>query len=291
MGAVTGKGLAELIREQYGVRWSLFATASVLIANLGICICEFVGIGAALGLAARAAAGLGADRRRAASGCSSCAGSYKVAERVFVLMTIPFFAYPIAAILAQPDWGDVGHAIVAPHVQLTHAYLFLFIATAGTTITPVHAALRPVGGRRARRRHRRAERRARRGASGSIFAEPRRELHHHRHRRDALRARRPHASTAPPTRRARSRRSPAATPRCCSPSGLLGASLLAAAILPVTAAYVDRGDVRLREGDQAPPARGARVRGRHHRPDRDRHARRGHPGPPRDRRCSSASRS
>src|SRR5439155_14510082 len=47
MGAVTGKGLAELIREQYGVRWSVFATVSVLIANLGICISEFVGIGAA----------------------------------------------------------------------------------------------------------------------------------------------------------------------------------------------------------------------------------------------------
>src|ERR1700726_623938 len=51
MGAVTGKGLAELIREQYGIRWSLFATVSVLVANLGICISEFVGIGAALALA------------------------------------------------------------------------------------------------------------------------------------------------------------------------------------------------------------------------------------------------
>src|SRR5215472_925689 len=51
MGAITGKGLAELIREQYGVRWSLFATTSALVANVGICISEFVGIGAALGLA------------------------------------------------------------------------------------------------------------------------------------------------------------------------------------------------------------------------------------------------
>src|ERR1700720_2959014 len=51
MGAVTGKGLAELIREQDGIRWSLFATVSVLLANLGICISEFVGIGAALNLA------------------------------------------------------------------------------------------------------------------------------------------------------------------------------------------------------------------------------------------------
>src|ERR1700749_2494501 len=51
MGAVTGKGLAELIREQYGPRWSLFSTAAVLVANLGSCISEFGVIGAALGLA------------------------------------------------------------------------------------------------------------------------------------------------------------------------------------------------------------------------------------------------
>ena len=51
MGAVTGKGLAELIREGYGIRWSAFATFCVLIANFGICISDFVGVGAALGLA------------------------------------------------------------------------------------------------------------------------------------------------------------------------------------------------------------------------------------------------
>src|SRR5580698_11642496 len=51
MGVATGKGLAELIREEYGIRWSVLATVAVLIANLGICISEFVGIGAALGLA------------------------------------------------------------------------------------------------------------------------------------------------------------------------------------------------------------------------------------------------
>src|SRR5579862_4775549 len=135
MGAVTGKGLAELIREEYGVRWSFFSSLSVLMANLGICISEFVGIGAALNLAGIpfqisvpiAAVGVWLLVVR---------GSYKVAERVFVLMTIPFFAYPVAAILAHPKWMDVGHAIIRPHVQLNSGYLFLFIATAGTTITP-----------------------------------------------------------------------------------------------------------------------------------------------------------
>src|SRR5712691_8643360 len=135
MGAVTGKGLAELIREQYGVRWSAFATVSVLIANLGICISEFVGIGAALSLAH--------VPKYASIPVAALfvwlllvRGSYKLAERIFVLMTIPFFAYPIAAILARPHWDQVGHAIIVPHVQLNSGYLFLFIATAGTTITP-----------------------------------------------------------------------------------------------------------------------------------------------------------
>src|SRR5579859_996065 len=135
MGAVTGKGLAELIREQYGIRWSAFATVSVLLANLGICISEFVGIGAALSLA-HVPKYASVPVAAAVVWLLLVGGSYKVAERVFVLMTIPFFAYPVAAILAHPSWGSVGHAVVAPHVHLTSAYLFLFIATAGTTITP-----------------------------------------------------------------------------------------------------------------------------------------------------------
>src|ERR1700727_1673496 len=83
MGVVTGKGLAELVREEYGIRWSVIATSAVVIANMGICMVIV-------------------------------RGSYRSAERIFVWFTIPFFAYPIAAILAHPDWGQVGHAIVLP---------------------------------------------------------------------------------------------------------------------------------------------------------------------------------
>jgi NRAMP (natural resistance-associated macrophage protein)-like metal ion transporter len=135
MGAVTGKGLAELIRENYGIRWSAFATLAVLIANLGICISDFVGIGAALGLA-----GIPVQVTVPIAALAIWAiivrGSYRSAERIFIWLTIPFFAYPIAAILAKPHWGDVGHAIIAPHIETNSAYLLLFVATAGTTITP-----------------------------------------------------------------------------------------------------------------------------------------------------------
>src|SRR5919197_3518655 len=135
MGVVTGKGLAALIRENYGLRWSAFATLCVLIANTGICISDFVGVGAALDLAGIPAQ-VTVPIAAVAIWLIIVRGSYRAAERVFIWLTIPFFAYPIAAILAKPDWGDVGRAIVAPHVHASSAYLLLFIATAGTTITP-----------------------------------------------------------------------------------------------------------------------------------------------------------
>jgi len=135
MGAVTGKGLAELIRERYGIRWSALATTAVLVANLGICISDFVGIGAALGLAG-VPAQISVPLAAAGIWLVIVRGSYRSAERTFIWMTIPFFAYPLAAILAHPDWGQVGRALVVPHVHASSAYLLLFIATAGTTITP-----------------------------------------------------------------------------------------------------------------------------------------------------------
>jgi len=135
MGAVTGKGLAELIREQYGPRWSLFSTFAVLLANLGICISEFVGVGAALGLAG-VPPQVSVPIAAVVVWLLVVRGSYKLAERVFVAMTLPFFAYPAAAILAHPHWGSVGRAVVEPQIHLTSAYIILFIATVGTTITP-----------------------------------------------------------------------------------------------------------------------------------------------------------
>jgi len=135
MGTVTGKGLAELIRERYGIRWSAFATLCVLVANFGICISDFVGVGAALGLAG-VPAQVSVPIAAIGIWLVIVRGSYRSAERVFIWLTIPFFAYPVAAILAHPDWGQVGHSLVVPHLQANSTFLLLFIAMAGTTITP-----------------------------------------------------------------------------------------------------------------------------------------------------------
>jgi Mn2+/Fe2+ NRAMP family transporter len=135
MGVVTGKGLAELIREEYGIRWSVIATTAVLIANLGICISDFVGVGAALGLAG-VPVQISVPIAGVAIWTIIVRGSYRSAERIFVWLAIPFFAYPLAAILAHPDWDAVGHGFVTPQIHVEPAFLLLLIATAGTTITP-----------------------------------------------------------------------------------------------------------------------------------------------------------
>jgi Mn2+/Fe2+ NRAMP family transporter len=236
MGAVTGKGLSELIRENYGPRWSLFSTVAVLIANLGICISEFVGIAAALSLI-HVPGYVAVPIAAIVVWLLVVRGSYKVATRVFVAMTIPFFAYPIAAILAHPNWLDVGHQIVRPHIQLTGAYLLLFVATAGTTITPfmqlyVQSAVVERGIGPDELNAERVE-----VISGSIFANivaafiiiaTGATLYVHGVRTvnsaaDAAKALEPFAGRFAEVLFA---------------IGLLGASLLAAAILPVTAAYV-----------------------------------------------------
>jgi Mn2+/Fe2+ NRAMP family transporter len=236
MGAVTGKGMAELVRERYGVRWSMVSTAAVLVANFGICVSDFVGIGASLGLAGVPVV-VSVPIAAVAIWLVLVRGSYRGAERLFVWMTIPFFAYPLAAVLAKPDWGAVGHALVVPQIQLSSAYLLLFVAMAGTTITPymqlyLQSAVVERGSGRERVDAEEAD-----ATGGAIFANVIACFiivatgatlfvhgnHHIASASEAAQALKPLAGSYA---------------ELLFGVGLLGASLLAAAILPVTTAYV-----------------------------------------------------
>src|SRR6267142_95327 len=106
MGAVTGKGLADLIRERFGVRWTAVVMLALLIANAGVTVSEFVGIAAATEL-------FGLSRFitvpivAVAIWWLIVKGSYKRVERVFLLMSLVFLGYIVSAFLAKPDWGAV----------------------------------------------------------------------------------------------------------------------------------------------------------------------------------------
>ena len=135
LGATTGNGLVSLIREQFSLRLATFSVVCLLAANLGLVVSEFAGIGAAMEL-------LGASRYVAvpiaAVGVWAVVvlGSYRYAERVFVLLSLVFVAYPISAVLGHPKWSSVASHTFIPHLSGNKEFLFLTVALIGTTITP-----------------------------------------------------------------------------------------------------------------------------------------------------------
>ncbi len=135
LGAATGRGLLDLIRERFGIGWALFAVGVVLVANGGLVISEFVGIAAAgelLGVNRLVAVPLAA----AALWYLVIYGSYGWVERVFLLMTLVFFAYPVAAFMAHPNVGELAHGAFVPTLRRDHDFLLVFVGLLGTTITP-----------------------------------------------------------------------------------------------------------------------------------------------------------
>jgi len=135
LGVATGSGLLDLIRERFGIGWALLAVTVIVIANAGITATEFLGVAAAaeiFGLTRWVAVPI------AAVGLWALLlyGNYFSAERVFLAMTLVFLAYPVAAILAHPDWTAVAHGALVPSLNLNQEHLLLIVALIGTTITP-----------------------------------------------------------------------------------------------------------------------------------------------------------
>jgi Mn2+/Fe2+ NRAMP family transporter len=135
LGAATGRGLLDLIRERFGIGWAMFAVSVILIANGSLVMTEFVGIGAAAEL-------FGVSKFIAAPIAAALIwylvifGNYSKVERIFLAMTTVFFAYPIAAILGRPDWGAVARGAVIPTFRSDPAYFLFLVSLIGTTITP-----------------------------------------------------------------------------------------------------------------------------------------------------------
>ncbi|MGI9147370.1 MAG: Nramp family divalent metal transporter [Chloroflexota bacterium] len=135
LGAATGRGLLDLVRERFGIGWALFAVGVVLLANGGGVVTEFVGIAAAAEL-------FGISRYFAVPVAGILLwylviqGSYVSMEKIFLAMALIFFAYPLAAVLAHPDWGAVARGALVPTLRAEPQYLTLFVGLIGATITP-----------------------------------------------------------------------------------------------------------------------------------------------------------
>ncbi|HEY3689144.1 MAG TPA: divalent metal cation transporter [Pseudonocardiaceae bacterium] len=135
LGTYTGKGLAALIREQFSLRLTVLALVCVLLANTGLVVSEFAGIGAAFEL-------VGVSRYLAIPIFAGLIwalvlfGSYRYAERIFLVFSLAFLAYPVAALLSHPHWSEVGANLVWPHFIASREFVLLGVALIGTTVSP-----------------------------------------------------------------------------------------------------------------------------------------------------------
>jgi Mn2+/Fe2+ NRAMP family transporter len=135
LGVYTGEGLGGLIREQFSARSTFGAMVLLLIANAGLTVSEFAGVGAAMeifGVSPRISVPITAVLVWALT----VLGSYSRAERLFLILTLAFLAYPIAAFLGHPNGKEVLSNLVWPHFLASHEFLVLAVALIGTTITP-----------------------------------------------------------------------------------------------------------------------------------------------------------
>ncbi len=135
MGAVTGKGLSDLIRENYGVRATFFMMIALFIANLGTTVANFAGWAASmeiLGISKYVMIPTGA----LAIWMLVTRGSYRFVERILLFACLIYFGYVISGILSAPDWSMVFTKTILPDIQLNSEYMYLCIAIIGTTITP-----------------------------------------------------------------------------------------------------------------------------------------------------------
>ncbi|MCZ2110930.1 MAG: divalent metal cation transporter [Dehalococcoidia bacterium] len=135
MGAVTGKGLSDLIRERFGVRITLIAMTALLVANATTTIAEFAGIAAASEL-------FGVSRLITIPIAAVVIfgmvvwGTYRRVEIILMAISTVFVAYVITGFKASPEWGDVARGALVPTMKLDVGYLTVLIGLIGTTIAP-----------------------------------------------------------------------------------------------------------------------------------------------------------
>jgi Mn2+/Fe2+ NRAMP family transporter len=138
MGAVTGKGLSDLIREEFGFRITFLLMVGLVLTNFGNVVAEFAGIAGSLAL-------FGIPIWASVPFCAALVwiivvkGSYQSMEKVFLFASFIYLAYIFAGVLAHPNWKAAGMATLVPpniHLFRSSSYLYMVIGVIGTTIAP-----------------------------------------------------------------------------------------------------------------------------------------------------------
>jgi len=135
MGAITGKGLSDLIRENYGVKSTFYMMNILFIANFGTTVANFAGWAASMEI-------LGFSKYLMVPVGALCIwiivikGSYRFIERILLFACLLYFGYVLSGFMSKPDWSEVLHRTFVPQIQWKPEFIMLSIAIIGTTITP-----------------------------------------------------------------------------------------------------------------------------------------------------------
>lgn len=135
MAVATGRGLSDLIREEFGLRITFFTMIVLALADLGNIFAEFAGIASGMGIfgvSRYVAVPLGA----ALVWYVIVKGSYKPVERILILFSFVYLAYPISAFFAHPDWHTAMVKTIVPEFRSDSGYVTMLVGLIGTTITP-----------------------------------------------------------------------------------------------------------------------------------------------------------
>jgi Mn2+ and Fe2+ transporters of the NRAMP family len=135
MGIVTGKGLADLIRESFGVRITFYMFIFLLIADVGNTATEFAGVAGSMNIFG-VSKYISVPLAAVAVWVLVLKGNYKFAERVFLLFSVFLLSYVVSAVLAGPDWKVIGTAVITPTIQFDKEYIFTVLGIIGTTVAP-----------------------------------------------------------------------------------------------------------------------------------------------------------
>ncbi|MGE5499237.1 MAG: Nramp family divalent metal transporter [Syntrophothermus sp.] len=135
MGIVTGKGLADLIRESFGVKATFFIFLGLIFADIGNTTSEFAGVAGSLQI-------FGVSKYFSVPVVAALVwifvvnGSYKSAEKLFLIFSVFLLTYVVSAIMAKPDWTAIGNSIIKPSFENDSAFITMTIGIIGTTIAP-----------------------------------------------------------------------------------------------------------------------------------------------------------
>lgn len=136
MGIVTGKGLLALVREHYGKPGTFVALPALVVANLGTLCAEFAGVAAGLELLAGVSRYVSVPLAAAAVSLLVLRGSFHRVEHVLLALTAVFATYVVSGFLADPDWTAAAKGLVVPTMPLTREAVLVAVATIGTTLAP-----------------------------------------------------------------------------------------------------------------------------------------------------------